>query len=175
MKLEFKNISENQHLLPKQVYSYITAFDQAKRIKVAEIDPLYADGDSLSRVYGISYDMELNCLIVEGRRGENKSYAAVVIPYGKRANMNSKVRTPLNAKSVSFADLNYVTEVTGMEYGAITPIGLPDDWRILVDESVFEQEYVIVGGGLAKSKLMLPSDLFKIMPNCIVVEGLAKE
>ena len=119
--------------------------------------------------------MELNCLVVEGQRGEQVKHAALVVPYGKRANMNAKVRGPLDVKKVSFADLNYVCEVTGMEYGSITPVGLPKDFMILVDESIFDQEEVIVGSGKANGKLLLPSDLFRQMDNCIIVEGLAKE
>ncbi|MBR2788980.1 MAG: hypothetical protein IKD94_07430 [Erysipelotrichaceae bacterium] len=176
MKLDFKEINEEtKELLPDSVYAFIQTFDHESRIRVAQINPEYADGQSLSEQYDIPYEMELNCLLVEGRRKDNISYAALIVPYGYRANMNAKVRNPLDAKEVRFADLDYVTKVTGMEYGSITPIGLPEDWKILVDASVFDQENVIVGGGLTKSKLLLPSALFKDLPNCIVVDGLKKE
>lgn len=175
MKIEFGEIAKNKQLIPDKVYEYIGSFDVGKEIKVVEINPQYADGESLHNAYDVPYEMELNCLIVEGKRNGISKYAALVVPYGKRANMNAKVRKPLDAKDVSFADLSYVTEVTGMEYGAITPIGLPSDWLILIDEQILNQEYVIVGGGLAKSKMMLPSRLFGKMENCIVVEGLAKD
>ncbi len=175
MKLEFKKIEENKDLLPDLVYTYIKAFDKVDLIRAAKIDPAFADGESLSREYDIPYEMELNCLIVEGQRGENRKYAALVVPYGKRANMNAKVRGPLDVKKVSFADLNQVCKITGMEYGSITPVGLPEDFMILIDETVFEQKDVIVGSGKANGKLMLPSELFRKMDNCIIVEGLAKE
>ena len=175
MKLEFKEIAENKDLLPIQVYEIIRDFDREGLVKAAKIDPAFADGESLSREYEVPYEMELNCLIVEGQRGDTVKYAALVVPYGKRANMNAKVRTPLDVKKVSFADLNYVCEVTGMEYGSITPVGLPEGFMILIDESIFLQKEVIVGSGKANGKLLLPSDLFKKMDNCIVVEGLAKE
>ena len=175
MKLEFQSIEERKDLLPEKVYEYIKAFDTKGCIRVSEIDPVFADGESLSREYDVPYEMELNCLVVEGQRGEQLKHAALVVPYGKRANMNAKVRNPLDVKKVSFADLNYVCEVTGMEYGSITPVGLPKDFMILVDESIFEQEEVIVGSGKANGKLLLPSDLFRQMDNCIIVEGLTKE
>ncbi len=176
MKLNFKDINEEtKELLPDHVYAFIKAFDHESKIRVAQINPDYADGKSLSEEYDIPYEMELNCLIVEGRRKDNISYAALIVPYGYRANMNAKVRNPLDAKEVRLADLDYVTKVTGMEYGSITPIGLPEDWKILIDSSVFDQKEVIVGGGLVKSKLLLPSALFKDLPNCIVVDGLKKE
>ena len=176
MKLDFRQVNEEtRELFPEKVYEFIRSFDKQEKIKVAEIDPQFADGESLSREYDIPREMELNCLVIEGKRGEIIRHAALIVPFGKRSNMNAKVRNPLDAKEVKFADLNYVTEMTGMEYGSITPIGLPDDWKVLIDASVFDQEFVVVGGGLVKSKLMLPPCLFKGMPNCIAVEGLAKE
>ena len=176
MKLNFQTIDENtRNLLPAGVYEYVTSPRWAGQFLAAEIDPEFADGESLSREYDIPYEMELNCLVVEGRRKDVVRYAAVVVPYGKRASMNARVRNPLDAKEVKLADLNYVTEVTGMEYGSITPVGLPADWMILVDSSVFDQEYVIVGGGLVNSKLMFPARLFKEFPGCVVIEGLARE
>ena len=62
-----------------------------------------------------------------------------------------------------------------MEYGSITPIGLPEHYMILVDEEVMKQEEIIVGGGLANSKLLVPSKLFREMKNCLLIEGLAKD
>ena len=175
MKLEFVKIEERKDLLPKTVYDYIKNHGYEEQIKVAEIDPAFADGESLSREYGVPYERELNCLVVEGIRGEESKFAALVVPYGKRANMNAKVRNPLDAKKVSLADLNRVCEECEMEYGSITPIGLPEHYMILVDEEVMKQEEIIVGGGLANSKLLVPSVLFKEMKNCLLIEGLAKE
>jgi prolyl-tRNA editing enzyme YbaK/EbsC (Cys-tRNA(Pro) deacylase) len=89
--------------------------------------------------------------------------------------MNAKVRNPLDAKKVSFAPLDLVRELSGQEYGSITPVGLPQDWLVLVDASVMEQDRVVIGGGLAHSKLQIPTALFKEMANAVIVEGLAKE
>ncbi len=171
MKLEFGKIEERKDLLPKTVYDYIKNHGYEDQIKVAEIDLAFADGESLSREYGVPYGKRanmnakvrnplLNCLVVEGIRGEESKFAALVVPYGKRANMNAKVRNPLDAKKMSFADLNRVCEECQMEYGSITPIGLPEHYMILVDEEVMKQEEIIVGGGLANSKLLVPSKLF---------------
>ena len=176
MKLEFRKVSEEvRELLPGPVYAHIMNSPQRDLYEAAEIDPAFADGESLHREYGVAYEEEVNCLVVEASRGETVRYAALVVPYGRRASMNAKVRGPLDAKKVVFADLGKVCEMTGMEYGSITPVGLPEDWTILIDPSVLLQEKVIVGGGLAKSKLRLPSVLFEKMLNCIIVEGLAKE
>lgn len=175
MKLDLKTIEENKDLIPESVCACIEKLDPLKKTRVAKIDPAFADGASLSREYDIPYEQELNCLVIEGQRGEEKRYAAAIVPYGKRVNMNAKVRGPLDAKKISFADLDYVLEKTGMEYGSITPLGLPEDWLILIDESVFAEEEVVIGGGRVNAKLVLPSALLKELPNVQIIEGLVKE
>ena len=63
---------------------------------------------------------------------------------------------------------------TQMEYGGITPIGLPADWPILIDKAVVDTELVLIGGGIRKSKLVLPGRLLANLPNAQVVEGLGR-
>ena len=48
---------------------------------------------------------------------------------------------------------------TGMEYGGITPIGLPADWPVLVDAAVAAAADVVIGSGLRRSKLLVPGAL----------------
>ena len=74
-----------------------------------------------------------------------------------------------------FADLEVVLEMTGMEFGSITPPGLPDDWKILVDSSLLEQEKLVIGGGLVTSKLLLPAEVLVCLAQAEVIEGLAKD
>ena len=88
--------------------------------------------------------------------------------------MGSVVRKYTNSRVVSVAPLEYVLENTGMEYGSITPIGLPNDWMILVDPLIQEQEQIIIGGGFVKSKISLPTKLFLTLPNVEIVAGVAK-
>ena len=175
MNLAFNHYEEAKELLPESVYSCLKMIDPEGETKVAEIDPACADGESLHQVYGVPYEKELNCLVVAGSRGEETTYAALLVPYGKRASMNSVVRTPLNAKKVVFADLDYVIRETGMEFGSITPVGLPEGWKILAEETILEQETVIIGGGKVCSKIEIPVALLKKLPGFTVVKGLAKE
>lgn len=46
---------------------------------------------------------------------------------------------------------------------------------ILVDPLIKEQEQIIIGGGLVKSKISLPTKLFLTLPNVEMVEGIAKD
>lgn len=177
MKLQFTPLVENQHLVPAGIYrlTEMLAPEQHAQIGVAEIDPAFADGLLLSKEYDVPLEMELNCLAVEGVRNEQKRYAALVLPYGKRANTGSVVKQLLNAKKVSFAPLDFVMQATDMEFGSITPLGLPDDWLVLVDSSLVDRDQVIIGGGLVQSKIMLPTELLLSLPNVQMVEGLAKK
>jgi prolyl-tRNA editing enzyme YbaK/EbsC (Cys-tRNA(Pro) deacylase) len=60
-----------------------------------------------------------------------------------------------------------------MEYGGITPIGLPADWRLLVDARVPETALVLIGSGIRGSKLILPGRLLAELPGAEVVDDLA--
>lgn len=70
--------------------------------------------------------------------------------------------------------MDEVLSATQMEFGSITPIGLPQDWSILVDAELLQQEQLILGAGLVKAKLSLPSDLLSKLPNVQIIEELAK-
>jgi prolyl-tRNA editing enzyme YbaK/EbsC (Cys-tRNA(Pro) deacylase) len=63
--------------------------------------------------------------------------------------------------------------LTGMEFGGITPIGLPAAWPILVDGAVLDREVVVIGSGLRRSKIALPSAALTQVPGFEVIEGLA--
>jgi aminoacyl-tRNA editing protein len=53
-----------------------------------------------------------------------------------RADVNRLARRTLEARKVSFASMEKAIMQTDMEYGAITPIDLPEDWPILIDKRV---------------------------------------
>jgi prolyl-tRNA editing enzyme YbaK/EbsC (Cys-tRNA(Pro) deacylase) len=63
---------------------------------------------------------------------------------------------------------------TGMEYGGITPIGLPTGWPLLVDAAVAGSAWVVVGSGLRRSKLSLPGHHLATLPAAQVLPGLAR-
>ena len=63
---------------------------------------------------------------------------------------------------------------TGMEYGGITPIGLPADWPIYVDEAVASTPRVVIGSGIRRSKLTLPGAALASLPGAVVLPGLGR-
>jgi prolyl-tRNA editing enzyme YbaK/EbsC (Cys-tRNA(Pro) deacylase) len=60
-----------------------------------------------------------------------------------------------------------------MEYGGITPIGLPAEWPILIDSAVLSRDVVVIGSGIRASKIALPAASLAGLPSAEVVEGLA--
>jgi prolyl-tRNA editing enzyme YbaK/EbsC (Cys-tRNA(Pro) deacylase) len=87
--------------------------------------------------------------------------------------MNKIVRKQLNARRISLAKVEEVIEKTGMEYGSITPLGLPNSWPVLIDSRILLQEKIIIGSGKLQSKICLPTDLLVKLTNASIIEGLA--
>jgi prolyl-tRNA editing enzyme YbaK/EbsC (Cys-tRNA(Pro) deacylase) len=90
-----------------------------------------------------------------------------------RADVNGVVRRYLDVRKASFAPMDTAVAETGMQYGGITPVGLPSGWPILVDAAVVAAGDVIIGSGLRGSKLALPGKSLAMLPDAQVIEGLA--
>jgi len=146
----------------------------AALVGVAEIDPALADTAEFCAAYGSPMDGSANCVVVAGRRGEDTRYAACLVLANTRADVNGLVRRRLNARKASFAPINDAVALSGMEYGGITPIGLPPGWPVLVDAAVAAAESVVIGSGVRRSKLRLPGPLLAGLPGIEVVDGLGR-
>jgi len=146
----------------------------AALVGVAEIDPALADTAEFCAAYGSPMDGSANCVVVAGRRGEDTRYAACLVLATTRADVNGLVRRRLNARKASFAPMDDAVAITGMEYGGITPVGLPAEWPLLVDAAVAAAPAVVIGSGIRGSKLALPGELAARLPGAEVVEGLAR-
>ena len=103
----------------------------AALVGVAEIDPALADTAEFCAAYGSPMDGSANCVVVAGRRGDDTRYAACLVLATTRADVNGLVRRRLNARKASFAPMDDAVALTGMEYGGITPVGLPAEWPVL--------------------------------------------
>jgi prolyl-tRNA editing enzyme YbaK/EbsC (Cys-tRNA(Pro) deacylase) len=136
---------------------------------VTEIDPDLADTAAFCAHYEVGMDISANCVVVEARRADRVWYAACVVSATTRADVNGVVRKHLGARKISFAPMDTAVSLTGMEYGGITPIGLPADWPILIDSTVVEQQRVIVGSGIRGSKLLADTAVLTSLPNAEVL------
>jgi prolyl-tRNA editing enzyme YbaK/EbsC (Cys-tRNA(Pro) deacylase) len=91
-----------------------------------------------------------------------------------QADVNNLVRKHLGAHRASFAPMDLAVAETGMEYGGITPVGLPAGWPILVDSAVAKAGRVVVGSGVRRSKLSLPGAALAGLPGAEVLDGLGR-
>jgi prolyl-tRNA editing enzyme YbaK/EbsC (Cys-tRNA(Pro) deacylase) len=144
-------------------------------VLVAPIDPDLADTTAFCEAYGIGLDESANCVIVAGRRGDVTRYAACVVLATTRADVNGTVRRLLDARKASFAPVDDAVRLTGMEYGGITPIGLPKDWPVLVDSRVVAVPHVVIGSGVRHSKIAIAGPALGALPGAEVIDGLARE
>ena len=131
--------------------------EHAERLGVAAIDPDLADTAAFCEAYGSPLEHSANCVVVAGKRGGEVRYAALMVLATMRADINGVVRRHLDVRKISFAPQDEAVELTGMEFGGITPVGLPDDWPVLVDPAVVAAGHVVIGSGIRGSKLLVPS------------------
>ncbi|MEU4566084.1 YbaK/EbsC family protein [Micromonospora sp. NPDC023956] len=143
------------------------------QVLVAPIDATLADTAAFCAAYGVGLAESANCVVVAGKREGSVRYAACVVLATTRVDVNGTARRALDVRKASFAPMADAVESTGMEYGGITPIGLPDGWPVLVDSRVVAVPYVIVGSGVRQSKIALPGAALAALPHAQVVEGLA--
>lgn len=146
----------------------------AALVGVAAIDPALADTAEFCAAYGVPVSASANCVVVAGRRGEEIRYAACLVLATTRADVNGLVRRRLAARKASFAPMDDAVALSGMEYGGITPIGLPAEWPVLVDTAVAAASAVVIGSGIRGSKLALPGVLLARLPGVEVVDGLGR-
>ena len=141
---------------------------------VAEIDADLADTAAFTEAYGVPLEVSANCVVVAARRAGQTELAACLVPATARADVNGLVRRHLGARKVSFAPQDVAVAESGMEYGGITPLGLPPSWPVLVDPTVAAAEFVVVGSGTRGSKLAVPGTALAALPAAEVLEGLGR-
>jgi prolyl-tRNA editing enzyme YbaK/EbsC (Cys-tRNA(Pro) deacylase) len=139
-------------------------------VDVAAIDPGLADTAAFCAEYDVPLAASANCVIVHGKRAGESTYAAVMVLATHRADVNGVIRKHLGVRKISFAAQDDAVESTGMEYGGITPIGLPADWPVLVDDAVAQARPVVIGSGLRGSKLLIDGAELAKLPTATVLE-----
>jgi prolyl-tRNA editing enzyme YbaK/EbsC (Cys-tRNA(Pro) deacylase) len=136
---------------------------------VAAIDPSKADTAEFCAAYEVPLEVSANCVVVAGRRAELSVMAACLVRATDRADVNRVIRKRLDVRKISFAGMDEAVRETGMEYGGITPIGLPPSWPILVDQAVAELDMIVIGSGIRGSKIALPGTSAGNLPNAEIL------
>ncbi|HZB29767.1 MAG TPA: YbaK/EbsC family protein [Streptosporangiaceae bacterium] len=172
--LTVEPVERRTDLLAAPVADAVLARSGDGPLGVAEIDPALADTTAFCERYGVPLKVSANCVIVAAKRAGALRMAACVVLATTRADVNGVVRKHLDARKVSFAAQDDAVARTGMEYGGITPFGLPADWPVLIDAAVVAERRVVVGSGLRRSKLVVPGGTLAQLPAATVIDGMAR-
>lgn len=166
-------VADHPQLLAPSVTDALSTWPQAGEVAVVEIDPEVADTAAMSAAYDLPMTTGANCVVVAGRRGGEERVAACLVRADTRADVNNLVKRTLDVRKASFLAMDRAVDESGMEYGGITPIGLPPAWRVLVDPQVLDIEVAVIGSGVRRSKLLVPGRLLGELPRAEVISGLA--
>jgi prolyl-tRNA editing enzyme YbaK/EbsC (Cys-tRNA(Pro) deacylase) len=168
---------ERPDLLAPSVAAAIAAWSgsvPAGAIAVAEIDPGLADTAAFCERYAVRMDRSANCVVLAARREGRSWFAACLVLATTRADVNGLAKRQLGASKISFAAMDAATAASAMEYGGITPIGLPSGWPILIDDAVVAAERIVIGSGVRRSKISLPGAALAELPGAVVLRGLGR-
>jgi hypothetical protein len=145
--LEWRAWQQAPDLLAEPVAVALRDWPPAADVLAAAIDPALADTAAFCERYGVALAESANCVVVRRRLG---------------------------ARKASLASMDDAVALTGMEYGGITPIGLPVGWPVLVDRAVAACPVAVIGSGLRRSKLCLPGAALAELPGAELLD-LANE
>ncbi|MBO0983027.1 YbaK/EbsC family protein [Rathayibacter sp. SD072] len=164
--------SEHSELLPALVLAAARRDGVLADLGVVGIDPALSDTAATKAHYGLDDADLANCVLVAGSRAGQERIAACVVLADSRVDVNGAVRRLLDVRKASFLPMDRAVEESGMEYGGITPVGLPVGWRVLVDARVLLRPLVVIGSGMRRSKIVLPGSALERLAGAEVVEGL---
>jgi prolyl-tRNA editing enzyme YbaK/EbsC (Cys-tRNA(Pro) deacylase) len=169
--LDWQPALDHRDLLADPVARALESADyDAGRVYVTKIDPDLADTAAFCEAYDSPLAASANCVVVSGRRAEVETTAACLVLATDRADVNKTVRKHLGVRKLSFAPMDEAVARTGMEYGGITPVGLPADWPVLVDTAVTQCPWIVIGSGVRGSKLAVPGALAARLPGVQVFD-----
>ncbi len=135
--------------------------------------PELADTAVFCEHYGVALENSANAILVRSKTGA-ENFVLCVLLATHRLNTNHTVRKKMGARKVSFASPDETRAITGMEIGGVTPIALPADLSIWIDDAVVQCEYVVLGGGNRGCKIKLDPKALMQQPNVELVPGLAR-
>jgi prolyl-tRNA editing enzyme YbaK/EbsC (Cys-tRNA(Pro) deacylase) len=96
-------------------------------------------------------------------RGGSKQFYLLAVAGAGRADWGV-LRKHLEERKLRMAEYDEVPEATSYVVGAVPPVALPAELKVLIDASVSSYEMVVIGSGVLGYALALKgSDLLKLM------------
>lgn len=169
-----EHVQQRRDLLAGPVAAALDAWPEAEGVGVVEIDPAIADTAAMMAAFSLPMSAGANCVVVAGRREGAERVAACVVRADTRVDVNTVVKRTLDVRKPSFLGMDRAVVESAMEHGGITPIGVPRQWRVLIDPAVLDMPVAIIGSGLRRSKLLLPGALLARLPKAEVIPALGR-
>lgn len=166
-------VLDHLDLVAEPVAAALHDWPLAAEVGVAKIDPALSDSAVSAEHYSLPLENLANCVLVAGKRAGERRIAACIIGADARADVNGTVKRRLDVRKASFLSHEDAVGLTRMEYGGITPVGLPAEWAVLVEGSLVDREVLILGSGVRASKLFIPGRLLPELPGAQVLDDLA--
>lgn len=138
--------------------------------ELMEIDPALSDTAAFCEAYSIPLDQSVNSILISTKKEPMRDCLCSVLASTK-LDVNKRVKRLMEAK-VSFSARERMTDVTGMEFGAVTPVGLPESIPVYLDSRIMAAPWVILGGGERSLKIKIAPEALSRLPNIEVVEDL---
>ena len=127
--------------------------------EMIEIDPQFADTAAFCARYGYPLERSANTIIVASKK-EPRKFCACVVLATTRLDVNGRVRKLLGVPKASFATVDQMKDLTGMELGGVTPFALPAGLPVYVDARVMALDWIVLGGGGRSTKVTCATTVF---------------
>lgn len=128
------------------------------RLKEFSIDESDLSAGNAALMMELPVDQVFKTLVV---RGERSGVVVVSIPGGRELDLKAFARVSGN-KKVEMVSLKEVQPLTGYIRGAVSPLGLKNNYEYYLDENAFQFDYVIISAGTRGVQIEItPEDLKK--------------
>ena len=138
-------------------------------LEIFECKDEFSDTQNFCDHYGFDIEDSCNAILIKAKKPK-EFYAMFCVLGSTRLDVNQKAKIAMGAKRVSFASREEAELVTNQIYGGISPLGLPDNMKIFVDQNVMNREKLFIGAGNRVSKFFLSPKLLVELTNAEVLD-----
>ena len=132
--------------------------DNKEVLEIFECKDEFSDTQNFCDHYGFDIEDSCNAILIKAKKPE-EFYAMFCVLGSTRLDVNQKAKIAMGAKRVSFASREEAELVTNQIYGGISPLGLPENLKIFIDENVMNRGKLFIGAGNRVSKFFLSPEL----------------
>ncbi len=126
------------------------------KYKVLHLTSVARSAHDVQRLYGCSLEQILKTLVLISNEGP-----LIAVIQGSEELSFEKVKAFFNLTALRFATAKEVLAITGYVVGGVSPFGLPENIRKIVDKKAFDQQTLNMGGGTPFIGLELSAADFK--------------